>query len=258
MKKILSFLFCILAPLLMSAQLPMMDITLVPVGGQYELRLRPDNGDYQGVFSSIVFTVQWNGAPEVPFGGFIPSTESLSYGISPALSGEVVTTGGNTYAVFAGFGLQTISPNWVAGEEIVMGVFPDNGYEDFGLADDAWTAANNADYFISLNGVDRTGIIYGDLTTGIEEVFVSRELCTTIYPNPTEGTMKVVVDLPHGGLLFIRVVNTKGETIHSSAVPTAEGISTHDIDMSAFASGQYFIETRMGDMRSSLPCIVQR
>src|SRR5690606_14927130 len=41
-----------------AAQLPIVDIAAVPVGGQVEVRVRPDAG-FNGLFSSIVFTLKW-------------------------------------------------------------------------------------------------------------------------------------------------------------------------------------------------------
>jgi len=256
MKKLIIFLALLMTPLLMSAQLPIMDITMVYVDDHYEVRLRPDNGEYQGIFSSILFTVKWNSASG-EIDTFTPSSEALSYGIVPTISGDIITTDGVSYARFAGFGFQTISPNWVANQEILLGTFADQGQTNFRLINDAWTAANNGDYYLSLNGVDRTGIIYQNVITGIEKI-VSRDLCISLYPNPNEGRMKMVMDLPHGGSLFIGVIDTKGKVLKRKTIQVSGGISTWDLDLSDLTSGQYTIQTRIGNQVSSVGCTLQR
>lgn len=256
MKKLFIFLTCLFAPLLMSAQLPTMDITMVHVDDHYEVRIRPDNSGYEGVFSSILFAVKWDAASGA-VGDFVPSTQAVSYGVLPVRSGEIVTVGGVSYAIFAGFGFQTISPNWTAFQEVVMGTFPDDGQTNFQLVNDAWTSANNGDYYLSLNGVDRTGVIYQDFTTSIEDV-VSSDLCISLYPNPTEGTLNLVMDLPNGGLLFITVMDVTGKIVQRNTVQTFGGSTTHVLDLSSLTSGQYTIRTRIGDQVSSAVCTLHR
>lgn len=256
MKKLFIFLICTIAPLLMSAQLPIMDITMVHVDDHYEVRLRPDNGDYQGIFSSIVFTVRWDAASG-SIGDFTPSSQAISYGINLTMSGNIATVGGLSYAIFAGFGFQTISPNWTADQEILFGTFPDDGQTNFKLVNDAWTASNNGNYYLSLNGIDRTGVIYQDITTGVQEI-ASRDIRVSLYPNPTEGNIKLVLDLSKGGTMLVEVVNSTGATVKSKTILAASGISIYDIDMSELASGQYMIRTRVGDQVNSLPCTLQR
>lgn len=256
MKKLIIFLTCLFAPLLMRAQLPIMDITMVYSGGQYEVRLKPDNGEYQGIFSSILFTVKWNAASGI-IGEFTPSAEAISYGVIPTISGDITTVNGTSYAIFAGFGFQTISPNWVAGQEILMGTFSDEGQTNFQLVNDAWTAANNGNYYLSLNGVDRTGIIYSNVTTSVEKI-TSRDMSVTLYPNPNNGTLKLVMDLPKGGLLFIGVIDANGKVVKRKTLQASSGSSTYDLDISDLASGQYTIQTRMGDLVRSLSCTLER
>lgn len=256
MKKLIAIITLLTLPLLACAQLPIVDITMVHVDDHYEVRIRPDGGDYQGVFSSILFTVKWNSSsPDA--GEFIPSSEAASYGIFPTISGDITDDNGMSYAIYAGFGFQTISPNWVAGQEILLGTFPDDGQSNFQLMNDAWTSINNGDYYLSLNGSDRTGIIYQDFPTGIEKI-VSRDLCLSMYPNPTNGVLKLVMDLPHGGPLFIGVIDQSGRVVKRKTINVSGGISTQEIDLSNLTSGKYTIQTRMGEQVSSLTCVLER
>lgn len=253
--KIIAFLFCILTPLLMSAQ-PIVDITLVPTGGQYEVRIRPDDAGFQGVFSSIVFTLRWNEDPDVALGEFTPSSECTSYGLSIFPSGDVTAADGYHYAIFAGFSLQATNLDWTAGQEVLLGTIPDDGQMDMQLINDTWTLAHNGNFYVSLNGANQTGVIYHDITTGMEKI-TSRDLCASLYPNPTNGTIKLVIDLPASGYLSVSVINMNGEIVHHVLIPANKGMFTHEFDLSDVANGQYMVQTRMGAMRSSVPCIVQ-
>lgn len=63
MNRTLSTLFFVGSVLGASAQLPTLDITMVAVGGnQLEVKVRPD-ADFDGLFSSLVFTIRWRPLP---------------------------------------------------------------------------------------------------------------------------------------------------------------------------------------------------
>ena len=139
---------------------PTVDITLANNGnGQLEVRLRPD-GPFNGVVSSISFTLHWNET-------FGPALELLEpsypvYEYIPVAPSALVSDGNGTlYRTITAFGTVLMSDfgqAWTAGNEYTICTFdilePD---VEVSIENNAYTTANNRDYFLSLNGEARTG-----------------------------------------------------------------------------------------------------
>lgn len=151
------------------AQLPVVDITLVQLQpDRYEVRLRPD-ATFNGFFSSLVFTLRWSSGSSATLAEFVPTADMEDIGIFPTISGELNVVGPYNYAVFAAFGNSTLASQgqaWTAGQEVVLGtVQVIDGTASLELINDDWTAPNNADFFVSLNGLEQTGLIYSTSTS---------------------------------------------------------------------------------------------
>ena len=148
---------------------PLVDIGLFPNASPntLEVRVRPD-ASFNQVVSSLTFTIRWNNASGASLdvnaitqfcpGGFF---------ISPSGDGEIVD-GGFRYYTFNAFGFAQLSAAcsgqaWSANTERVIMTIPvinNTGCATFNIVNDGYTQANNKDYFISLNGLDRTDVIY--------------------------------------------------------------------------------------------------
>lgn len=152
-------------PVFASAQ-PMLDITMADNGaGQLEVRVRPD-GPYDGLVSNLTFTIRW---PEAA--GMALDTANALYPAADYMypSATQVVSGLNGY-LYRTFNAVSMVPMfevgqaWTAGTEyplctidiLVPGT-------EFTLGNDAWTAANNRNYFCSLGGYNRTGIVFPSL-----------------------------------------------------------------------------------------------
>jgi hypothetical protein len=136
-----------------------------------EVRLRPDAA-FSQVVSSLTFTVRW----ETASGATIDPPASLSLGLncpsgiplSPSSDG-VRTDGAFSYYTFNAFGFSTLTnacPTqvWQANVERVIAtipVRPGASCANFAIVNDAYTQAQNKNFFISLNGLPRTDLIYG-------------------------------------------------------------------------------------------------
>ena len=60
-----------------------------------------------------------------------------------------------------------------------------------------------------------------------------------LYPNPTQGSFKIE-NLPmDGGDVIIRVMDVSGRTLFNRVL--SEGVSMHDMDISSFSAGTYFL-----------------
>ncbi|NUQ15985.1 MAG: hypothetical protein HUU33_11760, partial [Flavobacteriales bacterium] len=147
----------------------MVDIGLFPGANPntIEVRVRPD-ASFTQVVSSLTFTIRWNTASGANLdvaniaqdcpGGFF---------LSPSGDGEIDDSGFRYYT-FNAFGFAQLAQacsghTWSANVEKVVMTVPvinNTGCATFNIVNDSYTSANNKDYYISLNGLDRTDIIY--------------------------------------------------------------------------------------------------
>lgn len=144
---------------------PHVDITMADNGaGQLEIRLRPD-GDFNELVSNVVFTIRWQEqyGPALSMIDLVyPQSEFLPLAPTPLVNGG----NGYLYRTFNAVALSTMSEfghSWVGGMEypvctlqvLTPGVTPE-------IVNDAFTQVNNRNFFVSLNGISRTGSIYPD------------------------------------------------------------------------------------------------
>ncbi|MCB0792680.1 MAG: hypothetical protein KDB97_12990, partial [Flavobacteriales bacterium] len=163
-----ALLAAMLGPAALVAQ-PTVDIGLFESGtpGTLEVRVLPD-GSFNQLMSSLTFTIRWSTAS-----GASLNTAAMAqncpggFFISPSGDGEV-DFGGFRYLTFNAFGFAQMSAAcpgavWTANTESVIMTIPvinNPGCTDFNIVNDTYTGNNNKDYYISLNGLDKTGAIY--------------------------------------------------------------------------------------------------
>lgn len=153
------------------AQLPTMDLTMVENGnGQLEVRARPDD-DFGGLFAALTFTIRWDSAAGVALDTAVLHPAAMDY-MPVSSQAPVYYSGGYAYRVYNGFAFSPIvasGPAFLAHHEYPLCtidiLLPGTPFE---LINDAWTSANNTDYFVSLNGTDKTGVYYLSPTPTID------------------------------------------------------------------------------------------
>ncbi len=168
MKKILLLLVLATITGLNSRAQATVDITLVRSGNTLDVRVRPSDY-FDGVFSSLVFTLRWESGSSI---ALAPATAPDDASITTARSGQAHADGAYRYQVFAGFSFSSLSENgqhWDAGMEYTVLSIPYSGSGEVELVNDGWTNARNGDYYVSLNGVDLTGVIYAEASTAVSE-----------------------------------------------------------------------------------------
>jgi hypothetical protein len=120
---------------------------------QLEVRVRPDYNINGWPITNIVYTVRWNDPSVTINTNWIPP-----YLVSP--SGSPVNVNGWMYQIFVAVPF-TAYVTWTAGTEHVISTFTYSaGCATFEIIEDAWTYSHNGDYYFSVGGFDRTGIIY--------------------------------------------------------------------------------------------------
>lgn len=240
------------------AQLPTVDITLVQtIEGPVEVRIRPD-GTFDGLLSSIVFTVRWaDGQANL---GTVQQFSPVNFYCGVTKSGPEQVFNGFRYQVFAGFGfvpLSEVPTAWTGGEEIVLcRVNVINGSSAFSIVNDDWTndINNNGNYFISLNGQDRTGEIYTIST------MLSAETPSVdgpfIAPNPADRQLTITMPEGQGGPMGLRVLDAAGRAVMQEQLLFQAGAQV-TLDVSSLPAGAYVVHLLSGSDSSTHRIVVQ-
>lgn len=156
---------------------PVIDIQLVDVPGQqqFEVYLIP-NGDYSGLISQLTFTIRWPQSDGSVMINYYGNPEWNCSNTSVFLGGPVLHDGyyhqivissgrnqlstcGNLMAVGSPLHTITIEYTGLGGQ-----------YE---IINDAWTNNTNGDYYISLNGINSTGITIATGAVDIVDSFIN-------------------------------------------------------------------------------------
>ncbi|HRH39931.1 MAG TPA: T9SS type A sorting domain-containing protein, partial [Flavobacteriales bacterium] len=224
------------------------DVGLYRNGDKLEVRVRPASG-FDGIFSSMVFAIRWDRSTGATLGTLQQEGAAAQY-LPIAKSGAVHQNGNANYQIYAGFGMTpmtALETNWQAGKEYVVASIPVSGKGEFELANDAWTneAANNADYYVSLGGHDKTGVIYKGLASAEEDGNIS------IQPNPNNGafiftfTAKVQEDVT------IDVVNSLGQSVFNETLRAFQGTYRKEMDLTTGGTGVYYLKVKRGEETST-------
>lgn len=131
--------------------------------GVVDVRLKAD-GDFSQLLSNLLFTISWPASA----GGSLDDAGLVSLcpkiPIVPNGDGLQVANGRRYQTYFMlGFESLNLSCPMVAGQELTVmriRMTGNTSCADLQIANDGYTAANNKDYYVSLNGADRTGITF--------------------------------------------------------------------------------------------------
>lgn len=224
-----------------------MDISLVPSGtGHLEVRLRPDLS-FDGIVSNVVFTVRWNTASGAHLGG-IQQNGMGSLHVPLMKSDVEYDQDGWRYQIFVSVGMNPMVAHenaWQAGQEYTIGTITVQGASEFSLVNDGWTEAHNGDYFVSLGGLDHTGVIYQQLSTGLEELPPAGD-DLDIMPNPTDRE-SVITFTPNGPeTLQLQLLDAQGRVIWERSLGTVQGPWRGTLDMAPHAAGVYLLRLQGG------------
>ncbi|MCU0320577.1 MAG: T9SS type A sorting domain-containing protein [Flavobacteriales bacterium] len=238
-------------------QLPTVDITwaMLPTD-QIEVRMRPD-GNFSSLFSSSVFTVRWLDSGEQGLGAV---QQDPPYGLCvPSVkSGPEVVSGIYRYQVFFGGSIISFADAelaWEGEQEYVVARINILSGSAFEIVNDSWTGelVNNGDFYVSLEGQDRTGEIY----TFFTDVAVGEAGANgfTIAPNPAAGHTQVSVSLQEAQRNAEFVLrDMAGRIMRSFRRDLPAGEQSFTLDLVGLASGPYTLEViaPMGRMTQRL------
>lgn len=212
--------------------------------GQLEVKVRPQSG-FDGIVSSLVFTIRWDRTTGATLGDPVQVDQTLQY-IPMSRSGDVREVGGLNYQVFAGFGFQRMANtgnSWVAGQEYTIMTIPVTGSAGFELVNDSWTGElqNNADFYTSLGGEDRTGVIYKSLAAP-----ANFESTVSILPNPNDGVFNFTFLVSEVSDVRVEILNTLGQNVYAENLPQFQGTFNKAMDLTTKSNGIYYLKITRG------------
>lgn len=211
--------------------------------GQLAVKVRP-SADFDGVFSSVVFTLRWDKNTDIALGD-AQAPENTP--INTRRSGNRHEEGNFNYMVYAGFGFEPMSASggrWTAGEEYTILTIPVSGKGAVELVNDQWTGAtmNNGDFYASLGGHDKTGTIYKSIATTTD-----MDGTVSIKPNPNEGVFQFSFYSDEAADIRVEVVNSLGQSSFMENLRNYTGFYVHDMDLTKMTEGVYYLKlTRAG------------
>jgi hypothetical protein len=205
--------------------------------GYIDVLLSPE-ADYFGWVNAIDFTLRWP-ANSASLGSIVQD-EAYTEALPIAKVGPEVTVNGYAYQRFHGAGTLSLARaqlGWLANEDHVVARLPIIGANvDATVADDAWTAANNGEYSILLNGAQSAGGT-DEISTGTGPAF--QELIPAMQVVGDELQVRTSPD--GSGTLALTVLNAAGQ--HLSTAPAQWG-ATQRISLAAWPTGVYILNVR--------------
>lgn len=78
-----------------------------------------------------------------------------------------------------------------------------------------------------------------------------------LYPNPTRGNVVLYLEFIEAKDINVRIFSLQGQLIYSDILGEVVGNSSHNIDLSAMASGSYYVEVSSDSWSTKLPLIIQ-
>lgn len=87
------------------------------------------------------------------------------------------------------------------------------------------------------------------VATGVEENLLDNSL--RVFPNPSNGLVNVVFDLPAGEKATLEVTNVLGEVVYSASRNVGAGAQRELIDLGSLNNGVYYMTITAGDLKST-------
>ena len=210
---------------------------------------------WTGYLSSIQWTLRWDVISTATLSDLVASS-SVPFLDGLPQSGPTGDGNGYHHALFSAVPGQNAT-SFIADVPLLLGTFNvTNGPGSFEIADDAWTLANNGDFYISLNGNPSTGEIV-DLTTAVQTI-VSPSSSATLFPNPTTGNSLLSLELEQAGFLDIRVIDPSGRLVEQRKVAANAGAFRYTMASQALAEGHYTIQVEGAGLFDTVSWLVVR
>lgn len=168
---------------------------------------------------------------------------------------------------------KTIILNWTTGQEygiskylVQRSLYPDRGFETIGSVNAAATGNANSYSFVDRTVKLNTRYFYRLLileTSGTSRYSPTRDQLitaggtyTSVYPNPTTGTVLVSVK-NYDGVAYLHLINSLGQSILSKTTLVNGGSSGIVLQMGSLPRGTYYLQIMTGNERITKKIIKQ-
>lgn len=219
--------------------------------GSAQVLLLPGS-DFDGVLSSLLFTLSWDttDTPLQPTLWQLPEQAAM---LALAPSGPALIAGTRKFQRYAGIGLVPLSDldtAMHAGQSFAIAQVSASSAR---IANEPWLQerAHNGAFYISLNGLDKTGEV-------IQALNVDQSASPgsfLIAPNPwTSGAVQYELLMERGGLLRFSLIDSRGQEAWSWTTDHGAGHARGQLSLPvALAPGQYTLWASHSGLNHSLP-----
>ena len=97
-----------------------------------------------------------------------------------------------------------------------------------------------ADSLVDMGAIE-SGYLYDSLVEGIGQIYDDNNIDCTVYPNPAEALINI--QIKRVGKYTVEITSVNGQLLYSENIVE----SKHQIDLSSFQKGIYFITIRSKD-----------
>ncbi|MDD5696337.1 MAG: T9SS type A sorting domain-containing protein, partial [Bacteroidales bacterium] len=203
-----------------------------------DVMLHTNESIYDGVVDNIQFTLSWK-ADDTEVEEML-SAYSSTYMVEQ--QGDPIQIGDTKYLVFASVTATNLPTVWYAGEEQTVLSFETGLGGDIAgrlwIADDSFTSQNNAMYYVSVWGTDRTGSITDPMVVSVDDP--TAQVAVRTYPNPVQdGRLTIDLYTPQDQSLMINIFDASGHLVVNQPWKTQSPHAMQVLDLSHLLPGAY-------------------
>ncbi len=159
------------------------------------------------------------------------------------------------------FAMRKMMPN-AQGTTVTLTSGNTQNYSQTYTFNEGGPAQGNYNLWGTLDGVSLVAFVQNNTTkevlnadfvnvtaTGVEENLLDRSL--RVFPNPSNGLVNVVFDLPAGETATLEVTNVLGEVVYSATRNVGAGAQRELVDLGSLNNGIYYMTITAGDLKST-------
>ncbi len=209
--------------------------------GTEQVLLIPEQ-DFDGMLSNLVLTLAWDSARCHPAPVLSQSAEqALALPLSP--SGHAFSNGTLMYRKYTGVGLMPLQESALrlqAGKSFYIARIEGATGCAASISDAPWLRdrRHNGAYFVSLNGVNKTGSVIQQS----EVIDPAASPTLSISPNPySGGALFYSINVRGAGTARVTIVDPQGRRVGEWPIAVRQGTNTGAISPPSLAVGSYMV-----------------
>ncbi len=233
-----------------------LDVFLAESPDELYVRLTTNENITDGFIDNVQFTLSW---PQ----NFVGIDEMMNYFSSDFViepQGEIEVYDGMKYQTFAMVDWKPLPADFSIGDEVTLltlsKTLNSNLAGTVSIVNNDFTNSNNADYYISLWGVDHTGQVK-ESALGIDDLSAG-ESVVKVYPNPAvDNTMLEILSTVDDNVT-IKIMDVSSRVVFNESVDVRKDqLFLKHIGVEDFVPGTYFIEVKGNEILLQQKLIVR-